>query len=107
MSFLRDTFKLSLLLAVVTASASDVLSSEVQDQTRVMVGVITRNTAHTLPNFFGYLDNLNYPKNRMLIWLVLEYFILLILECFILLIIYGTVCLFSLCAIVLFLKVCM
>ena len=34
----------------------------------VMVGILARNTAHTLHNFFGYLENLDYPKQRMAIW---------------------------------------
>lgn len=34
----------------------------------VMVGVLARNTAHTLPNFLGYLESVDYPKHRMKIW---------------------------------------
>ena len=34
----------------------------------VMVGILARNTAHTLPNFLGYLERLDYPKHRMAVW---------------------------------------
>ena len=39
-----------------------------QQDPLVMVGVLARNTAHTLPNFLGYLENMDYPKHRMKIW---------------------------------------
>ena len=35
---------------------------------RVMVGILARNTAHTLSNFLGFLENLDYPKEKMVIW---------------------------------------
>ncbi len=38
---------------------------------RVMVGVIAMNTARTLPNVFGYLEALDYPKERIIVWYVL------------------------------------
>ncbi len=34
----------------------------------VMVGILARNAAHTLPNFLGYFENLDYPKHRMAVW---------------------------------------
>lgn len=34
----------------------------------VMVGILARNTAHTLPNFLGYFENLDYPKHRISVW---------------------------------------
>jgi collagen beta-1,O-galactosyltransferase len=34
----------------------------------VMVGILARNTAHTLPNFLGYFENLDYPKDRISVW---------------------------------------
>lgn len=39
-----------------------------QDDPLVMVGILARNTAHTLPNFLGYFENLDYPKHRMSVW---------------------------------------
>lgn len=34
----------------------------------VVVGLLVRNKAHTLPYFLHYLENLDYPKERMTIW---------------------------------------
>lgn len=34
----------------------------------VMVAVLARNAAHTLPHFLGCLERLDYPKSRMAIW---------------------------------------
>jgi len=34
----------------------------------VMVAVLVRNKAHTLPWFLYYLQNLDYPKQRIRLW---------------------------------------
>lgn len=34
----------------------------------VLVAILARNAAHTLPHFLGCLERLDYPKNRMAIW---------------------------------------
>lgn len=34
----------------------------------VLVAVLARNAAHTLPPFLGCLERLDYPKSRMAIW---------------------------------------
>ena len=34
----------------------------------VMVAVLVRNKAHSLPYFLYYLQQLQYPKDRMSIW---------------------------------------
>lgn len=34
----------------------------------VMIAVLVRNKAHVLPWFFGHLEKLNYPKNRISFW---------------------------------------
>ena len=34
----------------------------------IFVAVLVRNKAHTLPWFFGHLERLNYPKDRIAIW---------------------------------------
>ena len=34
----------------------------------VFVGVLARNVAYLLSNFFGGLEQLDYPKERMTIW---------------------------------------
>lgn len=37
----------------------------------VVFAILARNKAHTLPYFLTLLSNLNYPKNRIALWLVL------------------------------------
>ena len=34
----------------------------------VFLGVLARNAAHLLANFFGYVENLDYPKDSMTVW---------------------------------------
>lgn len=34
----------------------------------VMVAVLIRNKEHTLPYFFTYLEELDYPKDRLSLW---------------------------------------
>lgn len=34
----------------------------------VFLAILARNTAHTLPYFFSYIDRLDYPKDRMYVW---------------------------------------
>ena len=36
----------------------------------VMVAVLVRNKAHTLPWFLYYLQNLDYPKQRIRLWYI-------------------------------------
>ena len=40
------------------------------DQPTVMVAILVRNKAHVLPYFLHYLEQQDYPKDRMSIWLV-------------------------------------
>lgn len=35
---------------------------------RVFIALQARNAAYLLPNFFGYLENLDYPKDRISVW---------------------------------------
>ena len=39
-----------------------------QQSPLVMVSILARNTAHTLPNVLGSLEHMDYPKHRMKIW---------------------------------------
>ena len=41
---------------------------EIQRTPTVFLAILARNTAHTLPYFFSYIDRLDYPKSRMYIW---------------------------------------
>lgn len=65
---------LRLVAALADASGSSASGGEgeggrgAQQAPLVMVGILARNTAHTLPNFLGYLENMDYPKHRMKIW---------------------------------------
>ena len=34
----------------------------------IMVAILVRNKAHTLPYFLNYFERLNYPKDRMALW---------------------------------------
>ncbi|XP_071948001.1 procollagen galactosyltransferase 2-like isoform X2 [Antedon mediterranea] len=55
---------------------SDILikSAELPDPTEVLwptifIPILVRNKAHTLPTFFGCLENQDYPKDRISIWI--------------------------------------
>ena len=34
----------------------------------VLLAIIARNAEHLLHNYLGYIDNLDYPKDRMAVW---------------------------------------
>lgn len=34
----------------------------------VLIVLLIRNKAHTLPYFFSYLESLDYPKDRISLW---------------------------------------
>ena len=80
-----DWLKLTLLLALLCSSGGKSETSEDNDSvsensedtsdasapTRaptVFLAILARNTAHTLPYFFSYIDRLDYPKDRMHVW---------------------------------------
>ena len=74
--------RLALLLALLylsggqsdTTEENDSLSESSENtkaptrRSTVFVAILARNTAHTLPYFFSYIDRLDYPKDRMHIW---------------------------------------
>ncbi|XP_031561834.1 procollagen galactosyltransferase 2-like isoform X2 [Actinia tenebrosa] len=39
----------------------------------VLLSVIARNVAHLLPNWLGYIENLDYPKDRISIWIATDH----------------------------------
>ncbi|XP_068617577.1 glycosyltransferase 25 family member [Battus philenor] len=39
----------------------------------VAISILVRNKAHTLPYFFSSLNNLDYPKDRIFIWIYSDY----------------------------------
>jgi collagen beta-1,O-galactosyltransferase len=34
----------------------------------ILIGILARNKAHTLPYTLSYLEKLNYPTNRIALW---------------------------------------
>lgn len=57
---------ISVLLLVITihnAKAQHVYHEK--ESPAVLISVLIRNKAHVLPYFFSFLENLNYPKNRV------------------------------------------
>ena len=56
---------LGLLLSCIVVSGAE---GAAEDAPHVFVALQTRNSAHLLPNFFGYLENLDYTKKRISIW---------------------------------------
>jgi len=41
-----------------------------REKPHVFVVILARNQAHTLRNFLGYLEGLDYPNQRISIWYV-------------------------------------
>ncbi|KAI7810654.1 procollagen galactosyltransferase 1 [Triplophysa rosa] len=40
---------------------------------RVLVALVCRNSAHSLPHVLGAIDRLNYPKDRMALWVATDH----------------------------------
>ncbi|KAG5853691.1 hypothetical protein ANANG_G00028690 [Anguilla anguilla] len=40
---------------------------------RVLIAMICRNSAHSLPHFLGTIDRLNYPKDRIALWVATDH----------------------------------
>lgn len=76
LNWLRILIAATLLYAVggelETNEADDSDPQSIEEETlrapAVFVAILARNTAHTLPYFFSYIDRLDYPKDRMYIW---------------------------------------
>lgn len=43
-------------------------SEEIFKKPSILVGILARNKAHTLPYTLSYLENLDYPKDRIALW---------------------------------------
>lgn len=65
------------LLAAVVRGGSAELVTLVQEQVKsessllkpkVMIAVVARNAAHSLPHYLGCIERLEYPKERIAIW---------------------------------------
>lgn len=78
MHTLMACVSLSFLLILTSRSSiaeprlSDILRNSTQEsilkEPTVLISIIARNSAHLLPNWLGYLENLDYPKKRISIW---------------------------------------
>lgn len=44
--------------------------SATEEQPLVFLEILSRNQAHILPNFLGYIEQLDYPKDRISVWYV-------------------------------------
>ncbi|XP_030636801.1 procollagen galactosyltransferase 1 [Chanos chanos] len=40
---------------------------------RVLIALACRNSAHSLPHFLGAIDRLNYPKDRIAVWVATDH----------------------------------
>lgn len=68
-----EVFVFTVFLAVCLTGAKDLklLSDSNEYKVRaptIFLPIIARNVEHTLPNWLGYLEKLDYPKNRIFIW---------------------------------------
>lgn len=71
--FLITLIFTSLKISSADSKISDVVynrskESAVRDPS-VFLAIIARNAAHLLPNWLAYIENLDYPKNRMSVWI--------------------------------------
>lgn len=55
-------------LCVTQLIASNVDSNETEKHPTLVIVTLFRNKAHTLPYFFTYLEQLDYPKERISLW---------------------------------------
>ncbi|XP_045464720.1 glycosyltransferase 25 family member isoform X1 [Harmonia axyridis] len=56
-------FKLFLLVFITTHTSAE------NKRPTILISILARNKAHTLPYFLSYLENLNYPKDRLSLWI--------------------------------------
>lgn len=64
---------LGLLLASAFACISGSVESEEQTEDNrepptILIALLVRNKAHTLPMFLSYLEQQDYPKHRIAFW---------------------------------------
>ncbi|KAL4634742.1 procollagen galactosyltransferase 2-like [Arapaima gigas] len=64
----------ALLAAVTATAAGDPASAESPLlKPKVMIAVVARNAAHSLPHYLGCLDRLDYPKERVALWVATDH----------------------------------
>jgi len=59
-----------LLLACVLLCISGQDEEDYQEPPTILVALLVRNKAHTLPMFLSYLEQQDYPKKRIAFWWV-------------------------------------
>jgi collagen beta-1,O-galactosyltransferase len=69
----RFAMHLFFVLAIFSSIQFITVNGEEEDdhdylQPTITIAILVRNKAHSLPWFFGHLENLNYPKNRLSLW---------------------------------------
>ena len=69
----REVLLFALLLVVFVAGEDrpKLLSDYNEYQVRepsVFLPIIARNVEHSLPNWLGYIEKLDYPKKRIFVW---------------------------------------
>lgn len=62
--------KLLILTIIICAISGQETESFKIKLPTVMIATLVRNKAHTLPYFLTYLEELNYPKDRIALWWV-------------------------------------
>lgn len=60
----------SLFFFAVLARSSD---DDKLELPTILIAIVARNKAHVLPHFFGYLEQQNYPKSRISLWLYTDH----------------------------------
>lgn len=55
------------LICVAIVLLAAVAADETKEPT-VLIVTLIRNKAHVLPYFFSYLEQLDYPKDRITLW---------------------------------------
>jgi collagen beta-1,O-galactosyltransferase len=59
---------LVLFHALISFSLSERNESWVEKKPTILIVTLVRNKAHTLPLFLSFLEDLEYPKDRMSLW---------------------------------------
>lgn len=66
----------ALLAALLAGGASEPVTTVTEplqpesplQKPKVMIAILARNAAHSLPYYLGCIDRLEYPKDRIAIW---------------------------------------
>lgn len=70
---------LALMIVAVAAEQQEELVTLVEDSSaarpesallrpKVLIAVLARNAAHSLPHYLGCIERLDYPKERLAVW---------------------------------------